>query len=415
MAEMTVSTLVLAVDRRLEARILPALTQAGHRAVARVGSASEVVRCLAEHRPDAVLVQSTRRQLTAGLIAQCDRLGTRIVAFAASEMERRHAAMLGLHEVLDASVDWAEVDAILDGIDLRAGLVAREPVRQPSRVLAVWGPAGAPGRTTLAIEVAAEIAAAGHRVALVDADTYGGQVAPVLGMLDESPGFAAACRLAANDGLTFSELERVAQRYLSPRGDFSVLTGLASATRWPEISGQRVAAVVKSVREWADYTVIDTGFNLELDEEISSDLFAPRRNAATLAAIDAADHVIAVGLADPVGMARFLRAHPDLVARAEATEVTVVMNQVRAQAVGPNPVAQVQSALRRFGSIEAKALVPYDRSGMDAARLTGRTLGDCAPRSPAHAAIARFVTQAVLPQSAGAPARGFRRRRMAVV
>ena len=194
-----------------------------------------------------------------------------------------------------------------------------------------------------------------------------------------------------------------------------MLTGLSSASRWPEVSAQRVAAVLQVVRDWVDYTIVDTGFNLEQDEEISSDLFAPRRNAATLAAIAGADRVIAVGLADPVGMARFLRTHPDLLALAEATPVTVAMNQVRAHAVGPSPIVQVQSALRRFGAIEASALIPYDRLGMDAARLTGRTLADSAPRSPAHAAIARFVTTMLPQQSVPAPARGLRRRRMAVV
>lgn len=109
------SSLVIAVERRLESRLLPALARVGHRVLARVPSAHEVLQCLAEHRPDAILVQSTRRQLTAALIAECDRRGTRIVAFAASEVERRHAAMLGLYEVLDAGADWAEVEAMLAG------------------------------------------------------------------------------------------------------------------------------------------------------------------------------------------------------------------------------------------------------------------------------------------------------------
>jgi Mrp family chromosome partitioning ATPase len=46
------------------------------------------------------------------------------------------------------------------------------------RVLAaVWGPKGGPGRTTVAVNLAFEAAAAGGEVLLVDADTYGGAVA----------------------------------------------------------------------------------------------------------------------------------------------------------------------------------------------------------------------------------------------
>ena len=54
---------------------------------------------------------------------------------------------------------------------------------------------------------------------------------------------------------------------------------------------------LEACRDWVEYVVVDTGFSLESDEEISSDLFAPRRNAATLAALRVADRIVAVGLA----------------------------------------------------------------------------------------------------------------------
>ena len=140
------------------------------------------------------------------------------------------------------------------------------------------------------------------------------------------------------------------------------MTGIGRPSRWPELSGERVAAVIQLCRTWVDFTVLDVGSSLETDEEISSDLFAPRRNAASVTAVRDADQIIAVGAADPVGLSRFLRAYVDLEEAASARDVTVVMNRVRASAIGMNPHGQVAQTLARFGGIEAPVLVPHEQA-----------------------------------------------------
>jgi Mrp family chromosome partitioning ATPase len=97
-----------------------------------------------------------------------------------------------------------------------------------ARVVAVWGPAGSPGRTTIATTLAAEVAARGTDVLLVDADTYGGCVAQALGLLDEAPGIAAACRAADQGQLDLPMLSRLAPVVT---GGLRVLTGLPKAER----------------------------------------------------------------------------------------------------------------------------------------------------------------------------------------
>ena len=47
--------------------------------------------------------------------------------------------------------------------------------------------------------------------------------------------------------------------------------------------------------------------------------------------------------------------------------------------------------LLRFGGIESPVLVPHDQGALDAAVLTGRTLRDASPKSPARVSIRRFV------------------------
>jgi MinD-like ATPase involved in chromosome partitioning or flagellar assembly len=375
----------------------------GHEIVARCSTAHELASRIDAVTPDVAIVAATERHLTLNLVSICDEAGVRILALVGSDMDRRHAGSLGLLESGEIDAAWPDLETELSIIPTRTAAVV-EPTPEgvtAGAVIAVWGPAGAPGRTTVAINVAAELAGAGHSVALADVDTYSGSIAPALGMLDEAPGFAAACRLAGADDLTRGELERIGQRYGSGRTGFWVLTGIGRPSRWPELSAQRVAATLQQCRQWVDFTVVDTGFSLEHDEEISSDLFAPRRNAASITALRGADRVIAVGAADPVGMSRFLRAHVDLVETIAEGRVIVAMNKLRASAIGLNPVGQVTQTLSRFGGIESAAMIPYDAQALDAAILTGRTLADAVPKSAARTAIRDLVTSRLLPVPAG--------------
>ncbi len=387
---------MLALPLALEDRVTDDAVRHGHDIVGRSVSALELASLVGPLAPDAVIVASEPRYLTDRVLAACDDAGVRLVALAGDDAGRRHAATLGIFEAVDAASPWSDIELALSGPGREPPPAQRRATR--GTVLAVWGPSGSPGRTTIAINIAAELAALGHSVALADVDSHGASIAPALGMLDEAPGFAAACRLAGNDTLSHPELERIAQRYESPLGGFWVLTGIGRPSRWPELSGERVAATIKQCRSWVDYTILDTSSSLENDEEISSDLFAPRRNAAAVTAVHDADGIVAVGSADPVGLSRFLRAHVDMVETASSTDVTVVMNRIRASAIGMNPHAQVTQTLSRFGGIESPVLVPHDQAGLDGAVLSGRTLADSAPRSPARAAIRAMVTSRLVPE-----------------
>lgn len=249
------------------------------------------------------------------------------------------------------------------------------------RLLAVWGPVGAPGRTTVAVTLAAELAAAGHETLLADADTYGASVAQVLALLDESPGLAAACRAAGTGQLDAMVLARLAPR-VAP--NLRVLTGVTRAARWPELQGGALEQVWRTCRQVAAWTVVDAGAVLESDEELTFDTAAPRRNAATLATVEDADVVLAVGAADPVGLQRLVRGLAELGDAVPGVTPRVVVTQVRASAVGRQPGQRVTEALQRYAGVQDVVLVPDDRSACDKALLAGRALTEVAPSSPAR-------------------------------
>ncbi len=333
-------------------------------------------------------------------------LGVRHVLPADAAAEDVAAAVTAA--VSEAASDGAAYSEPLAGLDTAAPPHEATPEVEPGsgRVVAVWGPTGAPGRTTIAVGLAGVLARSGVRTVLADADVFGGVVAQVLGLLDEAPGLAAAVRLANNGTLDLSGLARVAP-LVGP--DLRVLTGISRSERWPELRPAALEQVWDLARTLASVTVVDCGFCLEQDEELSFDTVAPRRNGATLMTLARADVVLAVGTADPVGLQRLLRGIGALREAVPGVVPRVVLNRVRRSAVGPEPRRQLGEALERYAGIRDLTFVPEDRDTLDSAMLQGRLVAEVAPDSPIGAAMAELAADLV----GGSPTprrRGLRRR-----
>jgi MinD-like ATPase involved in chromosome partitioning or flagellar assembly len=260
------------------------------------------------------------------------------------------------------------------------------------RLIAVWGPTGAPGRTTVAVNLASELAAKRVPTLLADADVYGGTVAQMLGMLDETSGLAAAARSASNGSLDMATLAKYA-RQVAPH--LLVLTGLSRADRWTELRPAAIEAIWSTARELAPVTVVDIGFCIETDEEISFDSLAPRRNGATVATLEQADEVMIVGTADPVGLTRLIRAVHEVRAVVPSTNVRVVVNRLRSGALGGSPADAAAEALGQYAGIEPAALLPYDLSAVDAAISHGRSLAEAAKSSKLRKSFQQLATTVV--------------------
>ncbi|MFC6287906.1 CpaE family protein [Nocardioides sp. GCM10027113] len=242
--------------------------------------------------------------------------------------------------------------------------------RPPARVVAVWGPGGAPGRTTVAVGIAAELARRGLRTLLVDADPYGGAVAPQLGILDEVSGVLSAARRAAAGELAdrFGGVPRSLGQHLA------VVTGLPRADRWPEVRPgvlEHLLDVGRSHPRLGGQVVVDTGFNLEHDP--AADLGArPGRNHMTRAAIEAADEVVVVGSADPVGLSRLARGLVELRELTSAAPVRVVVNRMRPTIGWAEK--DIAGMVEGFTRLTGLHFLPDDRAAVDRALVAGRTV-----------------------------------------
>jgi Flp pilus assembly CpaE family ATPase len=352
--------------------------------------------------PGDEVAQARLRQLGLTYVLPADESPAQIAAVvgqAVAEQSERGAtsALLDYGDPADALPDLDAAEPATDEAAVDAG---------SGRLVAVWGPTGAPGRTTVAVNLAAELAAAGLPTLLADADVYGGVVAQVLGFLDEAPGLAAAARLANLGQLDLPALARVAT-IAAPR--LRVLTGISRADRWTELRPAALEVVWSLARSLAAVTVVDCGFSLEQDEELSFDTAAPRRNGATLVTLAAADTVVAVGAADPVGVQRLIRGLRDLREALPGAAPRVVLNKVRRDVIGAAPEPALAAALDRYAGVREVTFVPYDLEPLDAALRQARALLDVAPSSSVRLGIAELAALLGAPSAARRRSRRLRR------
>ena len=372
---------------------------AGYAVVRRCADLADLLAAGAAGMGDVALVSPDLRSLDRPAVHELAAHGIGVAGVVAPEDEagERRLRQLGLAVVVRADASSPDLEDALDGLaadattgpppalpdDLQEDLA--EPA-EPGRVVAVWGPTGAPGRTTVALNLAAELATSSPTL-LVDADTYGSAVAQSLGLLDEAPGMAAACRAADQGSLDLVALARLAPE-VTP--GLRVLTGIPRADRWTELRAPSVAHVLTLARRLARVVVVDCGFAVEDDEELSYDTLAPRRNAATLTTLEQADELLVVGSGDPVGLQRLVRAVQDL-ATVPSPSATVVVNKVRASAVGARPERRISEALGRFAGMEELTFLPWDQASLDEAMFAGKSLVEHAPHSDLRRSLARLA------------------------
>lgn len=342
-----------------------------------------------------VVVVSEQPRLDRSVVKTLLRHKVGTVGVPVSDEESNRMLALGIGTVAPVGAAVGEVvQAILESVAVP--IEASDPPSmdgdpREGAVVAVWGPTGAPGRTTVAVNLASELASSGS-VILIDADTYGGAVSQALGMVDEAPGVAAVARVALQGG----EIGEAIRRYaLEVRPGLRVLSGIAQPSRWPEVPPAAVEPTLRALRAEAAVTVVDCGFGIEgcefeEDHPVRS---GSGRDDATLAVLAGSDLIVVVGSAEPLGIQRLVRALGDLSEGFPDHTKMVVVNRVRSSVCGVRPTQAVADILARYASVAEVWVIPDDPKGCDAATLVGQTLSERAPRSTARRAIEAIARQ----------------------
>lgn len=255
--------------------------------------------------------------------------------------------------------------------------------------ICVWGPPGSPGKSTFALSLACELALSGSRTLLIDLDTHSASIGTMLGINEPAPGVAAAARLVGQGRLDDEQFSRLAISYQVGKGTLSILTGLASELRWPEITSEKTQNLISVATQNYDYVIIDVASSLEAGIRHVGGIVD--RNTATRTALQVCETSIAVLNSDQLGVKRFCDAYEQFSALAKTP--ILVANRLRATALGSDAKQQIKEALAEFCQAEVTWFIPEDRASCDRANRDMVPLAILKRSSDARQAIAQFARQ----------------------
>lgn len=401
--------IVAVPDLAAEPALVAGAPAAGVHLVRRCRDAVDLLAACAQHPGCAVVLGSGLPRLVPDLLD--DLRGHVLVGLATSQEEGERLTALGVPRCVHLSPDAGEVDAAAAWATVLAVIraAAATPVPAPAprampspvcagdphedgpfsveapvatrgSLVAVWGPPGAPGRSTVAVGLAAALADTGRCVGLIDADTYAPSLDIDLALPAHTAGLQRACRRAEHlDG-------RAVRALCAPvdgRGDVRVLAGLDDPAHWSELREATLERVWQACRTAFDVTVVDVGAVLEAAQA------GPRRNGVALSAVGAADLVLAVGAVDARGAARLVQAWPTLVhAVRPGTRPTIVVNRVPRGRRGPSAVRAWRQVVQAAGlPTDVLPVVPDDPRALARAWREGTTV----VRTRRHASVARAL------------------------
>lgn len=352
--------------------------------IARCSDPGELRARLVLDRPDVVVLDSGDEWLDAVLIDSIRTVGAGIVVVGDPGDPR--PARLGC----GTAVDPSRPDLVAAAVVAATVPVARGGSgtgRRGGSVVAVWGPKGGTGRTTVAVNLAWEIASAGTECVLVDADTTGGNVALALGLADQ-PSVAALAHAAGRGRAAPGWLDP----YPRPLPRLTVVPGPARAAEWPEVRDADLVVMLAAMRRAVPVVVVDVGACLEDDDELLAQQWPWRRHQAARAAIRTSDAVVATVACDPASIRHAVDAGDDLCTLVDASRVVVLVNKVEARRSAAVAALELE---RRCGWCGGSLLAPLDAAASVAA-WGGKALAEVAPSSPLRLCVRELARDLVV-------------------
>jgi len=198
-----------------------------------------------------------------------------------------------------------------------------------ARTLAVTSGKGGVGKTFVTANLAAALAARGHRVLVLDAD---------LGLANLDVVLNLHPKLTLHD--VFTEKCSLEQAILPAPGGFSVLlagSGMVEYSRLTPDVREKLLAIIDQVKPRFDWVLIDTGAGI-------SDV--------VLYAVSLAQHVIVVATPEPTSLTDAYATIKVLATTQQRKLLGLVLNQANRPGEGKGVCTQLQAVLARFGALQ---------------------------------------------------------------
>jgi MinD-like ATPase involved in chromosome partitioning or flagellar assembly len=247
---------------------------------------------------------------------------------------------------------------MLESIVRSIQAVKKQNTKPEPQIIAVTSPHGSTGKTTVAINIALELAAEKFRVLIIDADLDGPSVANYLCLSELPAGLVAPIRIASQNRFDQAQLERLSIQI--PKSSITLLPGVISDQSL-EPTSQSIVAILEIAKASFDFVLVGLG-PLKPSQEFD----------LTREVVRASDQIVVVALADPIGIFRLLRFETNLLSLTERP--MLVINRLRNTVIS-QAKTEIKTTLAGLSEIEAAAFLPDDQASVDQATRLGMITG----------------------------------------
>ena len=249
------------------------------------------------------------------------------------------------------------------------------PQASQARVISVCAVSPGSGRSTIAGNLAFEIAARGSRVCLLDLDDQRPSLHRLFSLPQQQASVMAGARYAEQGRLDANTFEQISVRLVAKGVGVDLISGYGLNLNPEGLSLEGLEGLIEFLAQRFDFLVVDA------PADLGSKIQAVIHRVET--------HRVLVVLADPINLGRLLESS----ATSEASAPnTLVLNRLRSSVLGARPEWQVQQLLNQRTSFQAAVVIPED-AAFDQALMNGLPLRQLAGKSKALKGIAGLANR----------------------